>query len=446
MTAVKPNEQASWKDTGGLFPGRESIGPLFIIAASPVFIFVIIHVVMNVEGGCFQTFLSQYLDGEVKLGDIIPSPVDPEAMKMVAYFMIFELVLQKWMPGKDFVATVTPAGNRPVYKANGMASYVFTLVTLLILSHLGIFNPARVYDKFPELISTVNVFAILFCFMLVIKGYIAPSSSDNGSNGNWIVDYYWGVELHPRILGWDLKMFTNCRFGMMFWAVGTICFAHKNMEINDGVLQLGMFVNVALQLIYIFKFFHWEMGYMCSMDIQHDRAGFYICWGCLVWVPCVYTSHSFYLAEHCPDLPVALNLTILAAGSTLIYINYEADRQRAIFRKSGGECLIWGKVPDKIVAEYTTGQGEIKKSLLLVGGWWAVSRHFHYIPEILGALCWSLPAWNSAFVAPYFYVTFLTILLVDRSFRDDDRCANKYGPYWKEYCSRVPYKIVPGVV
>ena len=73
-----------------------------------------------------------------------------------------------------------------------------------------------------------------------------------------------GMELHPRILGWDVKMFTNCRSGMMFWAVGIICFAHKNMEVNDGVLQIGMAVNVILQLIYITKFFHWEMGYMCS--------------------------------------------------------------------------------------------------------------------------------------------------------------------------------------
>lgn len=41
-------------------------------------------------------------------------------------------------------------------------------------------------------------------------------------------------------------------------------------------------VSVVLQLTYITKFFHWEMGYMNSMDIQHDRAGFYLCWGCLV--------------------------------------------------------------------------------------------------------------------------------------------------------------------
>jgi hypothetical protein len=33
------------------------------------------------------------------------------------------------------------------------------------------------------------------------------------------------------------------------------------------------------------QFFMWEMGYMSTIDIMHDRAGYYICWGCLVWVP-----------------------------------------------------------------------------------------------------------------------------------------------------------------
>merc|ERR1711957_88441 len=124
------------------------------------------------------------------------------------------------------------------------------------------------------------------------------------------MDFYWGMELYPRIFGWDVKMFTNCRAGMMFWAVGILCFAHKNAEVNGGTMKIGMAVNVALQLIYISKFFHWEMGYMCSMDIQHDRAGYYICWGCLVWVPSVYTSHSFYLAKHAPDLSLLVAFCI----------------------------------------------------------------------------------------------------------------------------------------
>jgi len=48
-------------------------------------------------------------------------------------------------------------------------------------------------------------------------------------------------------------------------------------------------------------------------------------------------------------------------------------------------------------------------------------------------------------VLPYFYVAFLTILLVHRAGRDDLRCAKKYGQYWAEYCRQVPHRIVPGV-
>ena len=122
---------------------------------------------------------------------------------------------------------------------------------------------------------------------------LIPSSFLILANFQFCLD--WGMELMPRILGFDVKMFTNCRTGMMFWAVGIICFAHKNMELNDGVLSIGMAVNVILQLVYITKFFYWEMGYMCSMDIQHDRAGYYICWGCKwQWKIYMYTHISVH--------------------------------------------------------------------------------------------------------------------------------------------------------
>ena len=38
----------------------------------------------------------------------------------------------------------------------------------------------------------------------------------------------------------------------------------------------SMVVSVGLQLIHISKFFIWEMGYMHSLDIMHDRAGWMI--------------------------------------------------------------------------------------------------------------------------------------------------------------------------
>jgi 7-dehydrocholesterol reductase len=256
-----------------------------------------------------------------------------------------------------------------------------------------------------------------------------------------------GTELYPRILGFDVKMFTNCRFGMMFWALGTVCYAQKQIE-NDGFLSNAMFVSVALQLIYISKFFYWETGYLCSMDIQHDRAGYYICWGCLVWVPCVYTSPAYFLVNHPnTELSAGHAALIFAAGLLCILINYSCDRQRQVFRASNGNCKIWFRDPEFITAEYETDKGERKQSLLLASGWWGVARHFHYVPEILGAFFWSLPSGLApAYFLAYFYVIFLTPLLFDRAFRDDARCRDKYGKHWDKYCQRVPYKIIPGIL
>lgn len=112
------------------------------------------------------------------------------------------------------------------------------------------------------------------------------------------------------------------------------------------------------------------------------------------------------------------------------------------FRATDGKELVWGKPPRKIVAKYTTGDGREKTSLLLTSGWWGLARHFHYLPEILAAFFWSMPA-GFAHALPYFYVFFLTLLLTDRAFRDDVRCLSKYGAYWKQYTKLVPYKMIP---
>jgi 7-dehydrocholesterol reductase len=186
------------------------------------------------------------------------------------------------------------------------------------------------------------------------------------------------------------------------------------------------------------------------MDIQHDRAGYYICWGCLVWVPAVYTSAAFYLTTaDTSTLSFPTALAMFAAGLVCIWSNYDSDRQRYVFRQTHGKCRIWGRDPRHIVATYQTAAGDTKTALLLVDGWWRISRHYHYVPEICAALCWSLPALHAkdgSWIAPYFYVVYLTILLTDRAYRDDSRCRAKYGKHWDQYCETVPYKIVPGLL
>ena len=196
------------------------------------------------------------------------------------------------------------------------------------------------------MLAAMVVVSFVFCIFLLIKGHVAPTDEDSGSCGNVIYDFWWGMELYPKIGPLNIKQFTNCRFGMMAWAILPVIFACHQYQ-RDGYLADSVAVCVALMCVYNFKFFLWETGYFNSMDIQHDRAGYYICWGCLVWVPSVYASPALYIASVQP--PVALGnpvaAAIFVAGVLSIWINYDSDRQRQDFRASGGKKKVWGAKP-----------------------------------------------------------------------------------------------------
>jgi 7-dehydrocholesterol reductase len=219
-----------------------------------------------------------------------------------------------------------------------------------------------------------------------------------------------------------------------------VSFAAKQQELYG--LSDSLLVSLALQLLFIAKFFLWEIGYLRAMDITYDRSGFCLCWGPMVWIPAFYTSPTLYLVHHPYNLGVPLALLFFLCGAASILLNLIVDRQRHYVRNKNGECLVWRKKPDLIFANYTTEWGEEKQNLLLVSGWWGISRHFHYIPELLGAFFWSAPALFGHFI-PYFYLSFLTILLVDRAYRHERRCAMKYGKDWEKYCEKVPFRIIP---
>jgi delta14-sterol reductase len=40
---------------------------------------------------------------------------------------------------------------------------------------------------------------------------------------------------------------------------------------------------------------------------------------------------------------------------------------------------------------------------------------------------------------------FLTILLIHRAKRDEEKCIAKYGDDYRKYMKLVPYKIIPGI-
>jgi 7-dehydrocholesterol reductase len=425
---------------------RKILVPLLLIMTCPPLVMLVWYTNVSLNGSIEQLFTLFAKDGIFSTIYGIWSPLffgTAEAWKSLIIFAAVQLFLMKGLPGRKVEGPITPKGNVPVYKANGVSAFASTMLLFYLGStQFKLFSPTIIYDNFGGLLGALNIFSLVFCLFLYFKGRFKPSSTDSGTTGHAVFDYFWGMELYPRIFGWDVKMFTNCRFGMMGWGLIIISFAAKQNQLHG--LSDSILVAVGLQLLYIGKFFWWETGYLRSMDIMYDRAGFCICWGCLVWVPSIYTSPTLFLVNHPNHLGSFTALAIFAAGTTCIFINYLADRQRQYVRSKNGDCTIWNKKPDLIFANYKTEWGEEKQTLLLASGWWGISRHFHYLPELFGAFFWSLPALFTSFT-PYFYLTFLFLLLLDRAFRQERRCKMKYGKDWDKYCELVPFRFIPFV-
>ncbi len=420
---------------------------LFLLASTPPFAMILVHCLSEFEGSFLLLGKTIWNEGFLQ---ILSDAVVPYLLGSKTAWLIIgvhasaQLLMMKILPGKKYFGTLSPKGNLPEYKNNGLFSYLISIgLFLFCTERLGWFSAGIVFDHFRELLGALNLLALLFCLLLYFKGRFSPSSSDNSQTGNFLFDYYWGTELYPRILGWDVKMFTNCRFGMTGWALCVISFAFASfarLEFWDwGIVASG-----SLIVIYLFKFFIWEAGYMRSTDIITDRAGFYICWGCLVWVPAIYTSPIHFMVNHETGISPMLALLIFVLGNIAIWTNYWTDRQRMRVRNTNGETKIWGKAPILIFAKYKTPSGMEQENVLLASGFWGLARHFHYLPEIGAAFFWTVAA-GFQFFAAWFYVLFLTILLVHRTFRDEEKCANKYGAYWDAYKKKVKWKIIPGI-
>jgi len=423
---------------------RTTLGPLLLVLFTPPAA-IIFWIVCTFEP--FNGALSPLLTtaGWRAVAAHWPWP-SVTAAAIVLVFATLQAILLYVLPGKTFEGPVTPTGHRPRYTLNGVPAWFVTHALFFGCAFgLHLFKPGIVWDHFGEILAMLVLFALVFCLFLYFKGRYWPTSEDRSLSGNFIWDYWWGVELHPTLFGVNLKQLINCRFSMMGWSLIVCAFAAKQAELDpSGHISNAMLISVAITVIYLFKFFWWESGYFTSLDIMHDRFGYYICWGVMAWVPAVYALTAQYLVLRPHHLPWPLAIAIFALGVGAIAVNYSADAQRLRVRATNGNTSVWGRPPDLIRAHYVTADGKRRESLLLASGWWGIARHFHYVPEITLALLWSLPAGFTHFV-PYFYVFFLTILLVDRATRDDRRCRKKYGAYWDEYCRRVPWKILPGI-
>ena len=370
------------------------------------------------------------------------------AVKLYACWFTLQALLYVFLPGPTGMGQATPAGHELRYTCNGLRAWVLTHILVVALVKFDVIKATVIADNWGAFFATTNLLGFTVTLLVYIKARAFPThAEDRCFSGSLPYDLFMGVEHNPRLgARFDFKLFFNGRPGILAWTLINMSFAAKQYEIHGFISNSMVLLNI-LHALYVLVYFCNEIWYLRTIDIAHDHFGYYLAWGDLVWLPYLYTIQSFYLARNPVVLPAWACAAIAALGVSGYAIFRSVNHQKDTFRtafKENRPLTIWGKPADYIPATFVTTFGEEKNSPLLVSGWWGVSRHFNYVGDLMNALAYCLTC-GFGHVLPYFYIIYMTILLVHRVYRDDIRCRQKYGKYWEEYCRRVPYKILPYV-
>lgn len=358
-------------------------------------------------------------------------------------------IFHKFVPG--YVGGVqkgsrTPAGLINAYQVNGLQCWIIThMLWIANAYYLNWFSPTIIFDNWIQLLWCANLMGYSVSTFAFVKAYLFPTNPEDCKfSGNIFYDYMMGIEFNPRFgKTFDFKLFFNGRPGIIAWTLINLSYAAKQYERYGFVTNSMILVNV-LQGLYVLDFFWNETWYLKTIDICHDHFGWYLGWGDCVWLPYLYTLQGLYLVYNPIKLSTPHALGILTLGLVGYYIFRSTNHQKDVFRRTDGDCLIWGQKPTFLECKYVSADGNTHKSKLLTSGFWGLARHFNYTGDLLGSLAYCA-ACGGTHVLPYFYFVYMSILLVHRCIRDEHRCSAKYGQDWKLYTNTVPYRLIPGV-
>jgi 7-dehydrocholesterol reductase len=189
--------------------------------------------------------------------------------------------------------------------------------------------------------------------------------------------------------------------------------------------------------------------------MTYDRAGYYLCWGGIVWMPTLFPLSQIYMSKYHSTLSSGGALIILAIGIVATIIEYRIDREKEVFvawRQKYVQNLaepyeLWGKKVEFLDVTYTDANGEKVKSALLTSGYWGKARHLNYTFELICCLtCCVTAGFGQSWFLPLLYFYFIAALIPHRILRDEEKCRKKYGQFWDVYCKKVPYRLIPHVI
>ncbi|KAI8382992.1 ergosterol biosynthesis ERG4/ERG24 [Blakeslea trispora] len=360
---------------------------------------------------------------------------DRSAFIVYFAFVSMQALFYIILPGDLMPGTQLRDGTRLKYRMNGFTAFHATFfVALYFLKDTGVKPLEYAYDHYTGLVLA----SIIFSYVIAIGVYIGSFTPGKllalgGNTGNPIYDFMIGRELNPRVESFDVKFFTELRPGLIGWITLNFCLAAKQY-LDLGYITNAMALTQFFQAFYVADSLWNEEAALTTMDITTDGFGFMLSFGLYSWVPFTYTLQARYLV----DFPRSISWIEFGAIVALNFIGY------FIFRSANSQKNEFRAFPNSPKAKKLKYIETKSGSKLIISGWWGVSRHINYLGDWLMSLSWSLPCGFGS-VIPYFYPIYFGILLLHRERRDDDKCRNKYGEDWDEYCKIVKYRIIPGI-
>ncbi|PRQ08717.1 hypothetical protein [Enhygromyxa salina] len=350
-------------------------------------------------------------------------------------FIVVLFALTKLLPGQMVLGQPLPgSGKRLTYKVNGMALFVAVHMLIFVGAWFLDLSLTPLLDNFWSLLVAANIITIVWLVLMnrgsrarLRKAEERGEATTDDPKHSLIGRLWYGIELNPVFLGVDLKTFAY-QPSLIGLGVLNVAFAWAQYE-QLGHLTPQMLAYQLFWWAYLFSHYWIEDNVLSMWDVIAERFGLMLLWGDLVLVPFFYCIGGWWLVNDPEPMPLWRVLAIVALHVTGLWIFRESNSQKNRF-KLDPSAKIWGK-PARTVG-----------GRLLVSGWWGIGRKINYTGEIMVYTSFALCTGFSSII-PYLLPLWLCVLLPHRAWRDEQRCAAKYGEVWVEYTQIAKFRMIP---